>query len=156
MVKQHSTLKNTPRVNGPLSLPDASKQRVCDCTCLCGWKRGAGCAPPAIGIKPDHFNAMPCTCDSLLFELSPPFTHCRKGGRLQCRAMHMLRACVSSISCILLANLPRKEMPRSTAASAGQYVRSNDKTRQTFTRWRCSRSGVKASHIRDMGVLAKV
>ena len=34
-------------------------------------KRGAGCAPLAIGIKPDQFNAMPCTCHSLLFELSP-------------------------------------------------------------------------------------
>ena len=71
MVKQHSTLKNTPGVNGHLPLPDASKQCVCDCTCLCGWKRGAGCAPLAIGIKPDQFNAMPCTCHSLLFELSP-------------------------------------------------------------------------------------
>ena len=53
-----------------------------------------------------------------------PFAHCRKGGKLQCRAMHMLRTCVSSI---LLVNLPRNEMARSTAASAGQYVRSNDK-----------------------------
>ena len=71
MVKQHSTLKNTPGVNGPLSLPDASKQRVCGCTCLCGWKRGAGCAPLVIGIEPDQFNAMPCTRHSLLFELDP-------------------------------------------------------------------------------------
>ena len=68
----------------------------------------------------------------------------------------MLRTCVSSISYILLVNLPRKEMARSTAASAGQYVRSNDKTRQTFTHWRFSRSGVKPSAIRAMGVLAKV
>ena len=51
MVKQHSTLKNTPEVNGPLSLPDASKQCVCDRTCLYGWKRGAGCALLGIGFK---------------------------------------------------------------------------------------------------------
>ena len=63
---------------------------------------------------------------------------------------------MSSISCMLLVNLPRNEMARSTAASAGQYVRTNAKTRQTFTHWTCSRSGVKASHIRNMGVLAKV
>ena len=63
---------------------------------------------------------------------------------------------MSSISCILLLNLPSNEMARSTVASTRQYVRSNDKTRQTFTHWRCSRSGFKASLIWDMGVLANV
>ena len=71
---------------------------------------------------------------SLLATSTPcPFTHYRKDGRLKCKAMHMLRTCVSSISCILLVNLPRNEMARSTAALAGQYVRNNAETRQTFT-----------------------
>ena len=63
---------------------------------------------------------------------------------------------MSSISCILLVNLPRNEMACPAATAAGQYVRSNDKTRKTFTHWRCFRCGVKPSHIRDLAVLEKV
>ena len=53
---------------------------------------------------------VPCHCRSLSL--------CCKGGRLECNAMHMLRTCVSTRSCILPVNLPRNDMARSIAASA--------------------------------------
>ena len=82
MVKQHSTLENTVGVNGPMSLHDG--------TCLCGWKRGAGCALLAISIKPDQFNTMPCTHHNLLFELTPPWP------LLPCHLFYPLSAQISA------------------------------------------------------------
>ena len=69
--------------------------------------------------------------------------------------MHMLRTCVSTMSCILLLNLPRNKMARSTAALAGQYVRNNVRTRHTLTHCACAFSGAKASHILDICMFAK-
>ena len=78
-----------------------------------------------------------------------------KGGKLESHTMHMLRTCVSTVSCILLQNLHRKEMARSTAASAGQYVRNNARTRHTFTHRACALSSAKAPHILDICTGAK-
>ena len=39
-----------------------------------------------------------------------PFTHYCRGGRLECSDMLMLRTHVFTMSCILMVNLPNKEM----------------------------------------------
>ena len=109
MVKQHRKLKNTPGVNGPLSLPDASKQCVCDCTCLRGSKRGAGCAVLAIGIKPYRCNTMPCARRSLLFEVTPPWPLLPR---------HLSYPCLQHFSCFGKKDTCRSMQPRNIVEAA--------------------------------------
>ena len=55
----------------------------------------------------------------------------------------------------VVVKLLRNDMARSTAASAGQYVRNSARTGDALTHCACTLSGAMASHILDIYKLAK-